>query len=84
MTRLKKAVKRESYGKIFEKGKDREIIVIIRPPDVIGFRAKGLRKEYQLTTDVCYVLAVNAHVLAEKKKKAAEKKKRKGQNVKSR
>jgi hypothetical protein len=80
MTNLKSPVKRVSAGTVHEAGKDREVIVILRPPNILGFRAKGCRKEYQLTTDGCYVLAVRAHVLAEKKKKIAEKKKRRSKN----
>jgi len=76
MTNLRKPVKRVSAGMVRESGKPREVIVILRPPNVIGFRAKGCRKEYQLTTDGCYVLAVKAHIAAEKRRKAKEKKKR--------
>jgi len=63
MTRLYKPVKRTGCGLIRERGQPREIVVILRPPNVIGFRAKGCRQEYQLTTEVCYRLAVQAHVL---------------------
>ena len=69
MTNLSKPVKRVSAGIVREAGKDREVIVILRPPNVLGFRAKGCRREYQLTTESCYVLAVRAHVLEQKKKK---------------
>lgn len=77
MTNLHKPVKRISSGLIREAGKVREVIVILRPPNVIGFRAKGCRKEYQLTTDGCYTLAVKAHVADEKRRKAKERKKAK-------
>ena len=79
MTNLTKPVKRVSSGFVFESGKPREVVVIIRPPNVIGFRAKGCRKEYQLTTDGCYTLAVKAYVADEKKRKAKEKKVKKKQ-----
>jgi hypothetical protein len=75
MTNLTKPVKRISNGYIREAGKAREVVVILRPPDVIGFRAKGCRKEYQLTTSACYVMAVRAHVRDEKKRKKSKKKK---------
>ena len=77
MTNLSKPVKRISKGFVHESGKVREVVVILRPPNILGFRAKGCRKEYQLTTDGCYTLAVKAHVLAEKRQKAKNKKKRK-------
>ena len=70
MTDLTKPVKRVSNGLVREAGKTREVVVILRPPNVIGFRAKGCRREYQLTTDVCYSMAVKASVLAEKRQKA--------------
>ena len=79
MTNLTKPVKRTSRGLIREAGKHREIIIILRPPDVLGFRAKGCRKEYQLTAGACYTMAVRAHVADEKKRKTKEKKKRRKQ-----
>ncbi len=77
MTDLKKLVKRISSGLVREAGKIREVVVILRPPNVIGFRAKGCRKEYQLTTEGCYVMAVRAHVADQKKQKAKERKAKK-------
>jgi hypothetical protein len=55
-------------------GEARPITVIIRPPNVLVFKLKRRRTEYTLTTDVCYTMAVKAHVLDEKKRKAREKK----------
>jgi hypothetical protein len=78
MVYLTKAVRRISTGRTRERGKERDVVVILRPPNVIGFRAKGCRKEYPLTTDACYSMAVKAHVAAEKKQTAqAKRKKRK-------
>ena len=74
MTKLKKPVKRTGAGSIREAGKLRDIVVILRPPNVIGFRAKGCRKEYQLTTEGCYTMAVRASVAAEKKDKIKRRK----------
>ena len=74
MTNLTKPVKRVSRGIVRERGKAREVVVILRPPNIIGFRAKGCRKEYQLTTDVCYLMAVRAHVADLRKQKAKAKK----------
>ena len=86
MTNLKKPVKRVSRGLVREAGKLREVVVILRPPNVIGFRAKGCRKEYQLTAEACYLMAVTAEAcytmavrahVAEAKKRKAKKKPRK-------
>lgn len=76
MTNLNRPIKRVSRGFVHEQGKAREIVVILRPPNVIGFRAKGCRKEYQLTTEGCYTMAVRAHVRTEKeaKKKGGKRK----------
>ena len=67
MTQLTKPVKRNTNGLIREAGKLREVVVILRPPNVIGFRAKGCRKEYQLTTEICYNMAVKAEIAYKKK-----------------
>lgn len=77
MTDLKKPVKRISSGLIRESGKRRNIVIILRPPNVIGFRAKGCRKEYQLTADVCYTMAVKAHIADEKRRRKQARKQQK-------
>ena len=74
MTDLTKPVKRVSAGLVRDAGKIREVVVILRPPNVIGFRAKGCQKEYQLTTESCYLMAVKAHVADEKRIKEQDKK----------
>lgn len=77
-TVLKKPVVRVTRGKVRETGKLREVLVILRPPNVIGFRAKGCRKEYQLTAESCYWLAMKAeHTYNKKMKKKMKKRKRK-------
>jgi len=68
MTSLKKVVERASYGTVREAGKNRRIIVMVRPPNVLGFRAKGCRREYQLTMESCYLMAVRAGVESERRK----------------
>jgi hypothetical protein len=74
MTDLRKPVRRVSRGLIREAGKVREVVVILRPPNVLGFRAKGCRKEYQLTAEACYTMAVKASVLAQKRLKKQKRK----------
>lgn len=63
MTDLNKPVKRVTHGMVRERGL-RPVVVILRPPNVLGFRAKGCRKEYQLTAEVCWSLAVKAEAAA--------------------
>ncbi len=73
-TDLKKTVKRVSSDLVREAGKIRQIVVSLEPPCLLGFRAKGCRKTYYLTAEVCYSLAIKAHVLDLKRQKAKEKK----------
>jgi len=75
MTILKKPVSRRSSGIIREAGKAREIVITMRPPNLLGFRAAGCRKEYLLTAEACYCMALKAAFYATKRQKAAEKKK---------
>lgn len=67
MTTLSKPVRRVSPATVREQGKARQIVVTLRPPNIIGFRASGCRREYQLPLEACYTMAVRAHVLGEKK-----------------
>lgn len=62
MTRLEHPVARFTAGKVFEKGEYREVIVILRPPDVLEFRVKGIKGKYTLTAGGCYLMAVKANV----------------------
>jgi hypothetical protein len=67
MTTLKKPISRVSTGKIREAGKVRDIIITLETPNLLYFRAKGCSKRYSLTAETCYLLAVEAEVLAKKK-----------------
>jgi hypothetical protein len=69
MTDLKKKVSRVTTAQRFERGKRREIIVILEPPDLLGFRLKGQRRTEYLDAESCYCLAVKARVAAEAKEK---------------
>ena len=73
MTDLKKPISRVSAGVVHESGKTRPIIVILEPPNIIKFRAKGCKRAYELTTEGCFRAAVEAHVRAEKRRKKKEK-----------
>lgn len=74
MTKVKKAVRRETVGGVFSAGKTRPVIVSVEPPNVLGFRLKGMRRTFYLTAEGCFMQAVQAHVRAEKKEKAKKKK----------
>lgn len=60
MVLLNKTIRRISPATIREQGKHRNIVVILRPPNVLGFRAAGCRREYQLTLEGVYTMAVRA------------------------
>jgi len=79
-TKCKKPVYRE-VGCVDECGKHRPVIVSLEPPNVIGFRLKGLRRTFFLTVEGCYMQAVKAAVAAEKKEKAKAKGKPKRRTV---
>ena len=82
MTDLNKPVKRICQNSFVRDRGLRQVVVILRPPNIIGFRAKGCRKEYQLTIDRLYVLAVDCEIAARKKQRAKERKEGKNANRK--
>jgi len=57
------------------------VVVTIRPPNIIGFRAKGCRTEYCITAEVGYMMGLRAHlsdkVSQKKRLKKIKRKKRK-------
>lgn len=71
MTSLRKPVRRVSAATIREQGRPRRIVVILRPPNILAFRAAGCRREYALTIEACYAMAVRAHVASETKTKTS-------------
>lgn len=78
MTVVKKPVKRETHGGIFEKGKRRPVIVSIEPPNLLGLRLKGTQRTYYITAEGAYMAALRAALIAQKKEKEkARKEKRK-------
>lgn len=54
----------------------RNIIVIVGPGSLIGFRLKGTRKVYETTIAACYQRAVAMDVARRKAEKAAARKAR--------
>jgi hypothetical protein len=74
---LRKAISRVTKSEVREAGRMRKVIVTLRPPNIIGFRTKGCRTEYQITADGGYWAAMRAHTIAESKEKKRVKRKRK-------
>jgi hypothetical protein len=77
MTSLTKQVKRLSSATVRERGAARPIVIILTPPNVLTFRAKGCRKGYDLTAEACYIMAVRADYERKRKDKLNKKKARK-------
>jgi len=74
-TKLRKSVQRISCATIRERGKNRDVVVILQPPNILGFRLKGFHHTYYLTIEACYIMAVRAEIArirAEKKKAKKE------------
>ena len=73
MTDLTRKVKRVSAGMVREAGKERQVVIVLEPPSLLGFRAKGCRKTYYLDAATCYKQAVAAEVAYQKKMKKKKK-----------
>jgi len=76
-TKVNKPLYRETCGGIFSRGKTRPVIVSLEPPNVVGFRLKGMHTTYHLTAEGCFMQALKAHLALEKREKAKMKKARK-------
>ncbi len=63
-----------TQGQVREAGKYRDVVVVMRLPNLIGFRAKGCKTIYWLTVEACYYKAVEASVALEKREKQKLKK----------
>lgn len=72
-TALRNDVTRITYGFVREAGKLRNVIVTLRRPNIIAFRAKGCKKEYVLTTDALYWQALKAEHAAKQREKKRRK-----------
>ena len=73
---LRKPISRVTKNKVREAGKLRNVIVTLRPPNIIAFRTKGCRTEYQITADVGYWMGMRAHTIAKSKEKKRAKKRK--------
>jgi putative lipase involved disintegration of autophagic bodies len=62
--KLKERIFLETRATVFERSKQREVIVSLDPSGVIGLRLKGTTRTYDLRVDACYHSAVKAEVSA--------------------
>lgn len=73
MVPVTRPVRRESASLVFSAGEARPVIVSIEPPGkLLGFRLKGMKKTYTLSTEFCFREAMRQELLArqEARKKA--------------
>lgn len=57
-TKLKKNIERETSAFAREIGRNREIIVGIRPPGIVTVRLKGVRGVYKIDAEILYAIAI--------------------------
>lgn len=69
MTKLKKPVRRVAIGVVKDGNMTGPVVIELRPPNLLCFRIKGCKREYNLTVEVCYFMAVRAQALSEEKAK---------------
>ncbi len=73
MTKVRRKWTRETDSLIFERGASRNVIITLEPAGLVGFRLKGTRKTYSLTADKCYMMALKASIMHERKEKSKRK-----------
>lgn len=56
----------------------RQIVIIVGPGELLGFRLKGTRRIYTTTVGACYSVAVKAEVRARQAEKIAKRKAKTG------
>jgi len=67
MTKLRTPVVRETHATQYERGRQREIVVSIEPPGLLGFRLKGTRRTVRIGVEAAYWFAMRceaAHAAA--------------------
>lgn len=74
MTPLKKSVTRLSTDRLGRFG--RQLVVILGPGELIGFREHGCRKVYTTTIGACAAMAVKQQAMADRLARAAKRKAR--------
>lgn len=73
MQKATREIERETDALVFDQGKNRPVVLTIKPGRLLGVRLKGTRRNYDLPADSIYSMAVKAEIEAKK----AEKRKRK-------
>ena len=58
MKKLKQAFEIETEDTIFSGGEHRKVIIIFAPPSLLGFRLKGSKQTFWLTSGGCFDVAV--------------------------
>ena len=77
-TLLQRALKRRTHGTgVFSDGRHRDVIVELKPPNLIYLRLDRHRKGYYLTAEVAYMVALRAEYAAIAKEKERAKKAKK-------
>ena len=64
--KLNERISFETRATVFERSKNREVIITLEPSGVISLRLKGTTREYELTAEACYCSAVKASVKSER------------------
>ncbi len=75
MTKADKPVKRETYSRVRERGRTREIVVTIHST-WLELRLKGTRKSFQLDVEAAYHAAAKIEANRTRTEKLAAKKKK--------
>jgi hypothetical protein len=78
MTPTTKRTVRESSETSHYKRQYRNIIVIVGPGNLMGFKLKGCKTVFETTVGACMSLAIKQQVQAEKAAKALKRKLKKG------
>jgi hypothetical protein len=63
---------------VFDKGRQRQIVLSLQAPNVVGARLSGTRRTYYITAEAVYMLALKAELRSQQleKARAAKAKKR--------
>lgn len=73
-TELTRNVARNTTARIYEKGKNRNVVLALIAPAKIGVRLSGTRQTYQIDAEAVYSIAVKLHLIeVEKRAKAIAK-----------
>jgi hypothetical protein len=84
MTKLIKPIKRETDATLFERSRRRQVIVVLEPPDQLGFRLKGTKRTYYLDAAVCYEIALQKELEELRRIRRLDSRKRVNRNKRSR